>query len=351
MAAWNGPHPPPPAPNRYGALTDVPGVRVGSVERVGDGWLTGVTAVLPPRGSVAAVDVRGGGPGTHETDALAPGTLVTTAHAITLTGGSAYGLVAAHGVQRWCEEQGHGYEVGPGLVVPVVPAAAVFDLGRGGDLAARPDVDLGHAAAAAAGGGPVRTGTVGAGTGAQCHYGALKGGVGTASVRLSSGVVVGALVVVNAVGSPHTADGTLHAAPWVDDPALRPATPTEPPPPAPARPPAAGFNTTLAVVATTADLDRAQARRAAGSGHDGLARALRPVHTLLDGDTVFAVATGEQEVSGDLVAVAAVQAAAADAVTLAVLDAVLTATGVRTDAVTLPGYSELCPSVLRRLGG
>jgi L-aminopeptidase/D-esterase-like protein len=129
----------------------VPGIRVGHADRRTDGWLTGVTVVLPPVGTAAAVDVRGGGPGTHETDALDPSTLVPTVDAVVLTGGSAYGLAAAGGVQRWCEQQGRGFPVGlPGLVVPIVPAAAVFDLGRGGDPGARPDADLGYAAALAA---------------------------------------------------------------------------------------------------------------------------------------------------------------------------------------------------------
>jgi putative pantetheine hydrolase len=336
--------------NHYGAITDVPGVAVGSAERTGDGWLTGVTVVLPPPGTVGAVDVRGGGPGTHETDALAPGTLVSTVDAVTLTGGSAYGLVTAHGVQRWCEEHGRGFPVGEGLVVPIVPAAAVFDLGRGGDPAARPDVVLGYEAMDAATHSRVRTGSVGAGTGAQCNAGVLKGGVGTASVRLPGDFVVGALVVLNAVGSPYDADGALYAAQWVDDPELRPRRPTERPPVPSETRQGKGFNTTLAVVATNARLDRAQLRRAAASGHDGLARALRPVHTLLDGDSVFALATGEAELTEvltDQVAqVAAVQAAAADAVTLAVLDAVLSATGVENGVVRLPAYAEVCPSAV-----
>ncbi len=332
--------------NRYGAITDVPGVTVGSAERSGDGWLSGVTVVLPPAGTVGAVDVRGGGPGSHETDALAPGTLVPTVDAVTLTGGSAYGLVSAHGVQRWCEEHGRGFPVGEGLLVPIVSAAAVFDLGRGGDAAARPGVELGYRAVDAATHGPVRTGSVGAGTGAQCNRGVLKGGLGTGSVRLPSGVVVAALVVLNAVGSPYDNKGVLYAAQWVDDPALRPGRPAERPPAPSEAAHANGFNTTLAVVATNARLDRGQLKRAASSGHDGLARALRPVHTLLDGDTVFGLATGQVDLADQVLSVAAVQAAAADAVTLAVLDAVLSATGVENDVVQLPAYAEVCPSAV-----
>lgn len=188
------------------AVTDVAGVRVGHATRVGGGWLTGTTVVLAPKGgAVAAVDVRGGGPGTKETDALDPRNLVQRVEAVVLTGGSAYGLDAASGVMAWLEEQGRGVRVGPEPthVVPVVPAACVFDLGRGGDFRARPDAATGRAAVEAAAatppGAPVTEGCVGAGAGAV--IGALKGGVGTASVVLDSGITVGALVVANAVGS------------------------------------------------------------------------------------------------------------------------------------------------------
>jgi L-aminopeptidase/D-esterase-like protein len=188
-----------------GQITDVPGIRVGHQQKSDGGWLSGVTVVLPPAGTVGSVDVRGGGPGTHETDALDPTTLVSTVDAVVLTGGSAYGLVTAHGVQRWCEEQGRGFTVAGG-VVPIVPAAAIFDLGRGGDFSARPDEAMGYAAAVAAGaqaeGHDVERGNVGAGTGAVIGRGKYKGGVGTASVTLENGVVVGALAVVNALGLP-----------------------------------------------------------------------------------------------------------------------------------------------------
>ncbi len=188
------------------ALTDVAGVRVGHATRTGDGWLTGTTVVLAPDGgAVAAVDVRGGGPGTKETDALDPRNVVQRVEAVTLTGGSAFGLDAASGVMAWLEERGRGVRVGPepAHVVPVVPAACVFDLRRGGDFRARPDAALGReaieAAAATEPGTPVPQGCVGAGTGAV--VGQLKGGVGSASTVLPSGVTVAALVVANAVGS------------------------------------------------------------------------------------------------------------------------------------------------------
>ncbi len=193
-----------------GAITDVAGVRVGHVQRTDDGWLSGVTVVLPPPGTVGSVDVRGGGPGTHETDALDPTTLSSTVDAVVLTGGSAYGLAAAHGAQRWCEENGRGFAV-PGGLVPIVPAAAIFDLGRGGDFSARPGDAMGYAATAAAAahsnGHDVERGNVGAGTGAAIGRGTYKGGVGTASITLENiskdgPVVVAALAVVNALGLP-----------------------------------------------------------------------------------------------------------------------------------------------------
>lgn len=300
-----------------GGPTDVRGVLVGHAQRVGDGWATGVTVVVPPPGTVGGVDVRGGGPGTHETDALAPGTLVDTVDAVVLTGGSAYGLVAAAGVQRWCEEQGRGYDVSAGVgvpaVVPIVPAAAVFDLGRGGDWTRRPDADLGYEAARTATSTPAPSGSVGAGTGALLAAGTLKGGVGGASLRLGSGVTVAALAVVNAVGS------------LVGSPAPGPASP----------PP---FNTTLVVVVTDAPLGVADVSRTASAAHDGLARALTPVHTLMDGDTVFALATGSAVVEVDVLLRAQVQAAAADVVEAAIRDAVHRATPV--PGIDVPTWSQ-----------
>lgn len=328
----------------WGSLEDVPGVRVGHARRTDGGWLSGVTVVLPPPGTVGAVDVRGGGPGTRETDALAPSTLVPTVDAVCLAGGSAYGLAAADGVMAWCEEQGRGFPVGPpddpgSLVVPIVPAAVVFDLGRGGDPAARPDAALGRTAAAACLTGPAaQRGCVGAGTGAVVANRTLKGGVGSASVRVpGTDVVVGAVAVVNALGSPvDPATGALLGAAFVPAGLPRPPVGSAPAGPAPGPAPA-GTNTTLAVVVTNAALDVAQAQRAAGAGHDGLARALSPVHTLLDGDTVFALATGRVPVPA-LADLAAVQAACADAVLLAVLDGVLAATATRTAALDVPAY-------------
>ena len=350
--------------NPYGSITDVAGVLVGQVERIGAGWLTGVTAIIPPPGTLGAVDVRGGGPGTHETDALAPGTLADTVDAVTLAGGSSFGLVAAAGVQRWCEEQGRGVSISSGVVVPIVPGAIVFDLGKGGDPRHRPDAGMGYDAAAAATGGVVRTGCVGAGTGTTFGIPALKGGIGTASVHLDGGIVVGALAVANAHGSPCVAgSGALYAAQLVADEQLRPRTPDPEEVAADvarrsasaAAPVLDQLNTTLAVVATNARLTHSQTHRMASAGHDGLARAIRPAHTLVDGDSVFALATGEVDPVAAVPAgawpgaesiggVLAVQAAAADAVALAIVDAVLAATSVRTPAIDLPGYLDSFPS-------
>jgi putative pantetheine hydrolase len=349
--------------NQYGAITDVPGVLVGQTERIGDGWLTGVTAVIPPADTVGAVSVGGGGPGTHQTDVLAPGKLPETVDAVTLSGGSAYGLAAASGVQRWCEEQGRGLEIAPGVVVPIVPAAIVFDLGKGGDPAARPDIEMGYAAAANATDGPVATGCVGAGTGATFSVARLKGGVGTASIRIDGDVIVASLVVANSYGSPvDPRTGGLLAAPFIDDERPRPRTPDAPAEPSHVEQPDTEqpgterpdmANTTLAVVATNARLDRAQAGRVADAAHDGLARSIRPLHTMVDGDTVFALATGEADPVGaapttwagaELIGgMVAVETAAADVVTLAMVDAVLSATGVDTANGRFESYLERYP--------
>ncbi|WP_434590862.1 P1 family peptidase [Streptomyces sp. A5-4] len=357
---------------RRDSLTDVAGLRVGHARVAGDRALSGTTVILAPEGgAVAAVDVRGGGPGTRETDALDPRNLVQRIDAVVLTGGSAYGLDAASGVMAWLEEQGRGFQVGPdpAQVVPVVPAACLFDLGRGGDWRARPDATTGRAAAEAAArtedGATVAEGNVGAGTGAV--IGGMKGGVGTASILLGSGVTVAALAVVNASGlavDPLTGvaygryfdgrDGTpCHPAAEVhtaaqrrlaearEESARRSA--------ASARPP---LNTTLAVVATDVELTRAQAQKLAGTAHDGLARAVRPVHLLTDGDTVFALSTGARPVLHEApdpafavqLAAAAlneVLAAGADALTRAVTKAVLAAEGVDGPGGDYPAYRDL----------
>ena len=260
-------------------IRDVPGIRVGH-------WTdasarTGCTVILPgDDGAVAGVDVRGSAPGTRETDLLRPTALVERIHGICLAGGSAFGLAAADGVMRRLAERGVGVDTGV-RPVPVVPAAILFDLGVG-DPMAFPDAEAGHLATVAAetNEGPLE-GSVGAGTGATvAKLGgperAHAGGVGSAARRLVNGAVVGALVVNNAFGDVVARDGRVLAG----GPGGVPA------------PPPVG-NTTLAVIVTDAPLDRAQCRKLAELGHDALARGIRPVHTMWDGDTVFALSTGD----------------------------------------------------------
>ncbi|MGO4228215.1 P1 family peptidase [Arthrobacter sp. YAF34] len=348
-----------------GAITDVAGVRVGHVQRTGDGWLSGVTVVLPPPGTVGSVDVRGGGPGTHETDALDPTTLSSTVDAVVLTGGSAYGLAAAQGAQRWCEENGRGFAV-PGGIVPIVPAAAIFDLGRGGDFSARPGDAMGYAATAAAAansnGHDVERGNVGAGTGAAIGRGKYKGGVGTASITLENiskdgPVVVAALAVVNALGLPW---GWGTSSEWTEAGSVRlseerASTQRVSAARSEGEPEAGGdgaraavvqpLNTTLVVVATDAVLDKAECKRTASAAHAGLARALNPSHTLADGDTVFALATGAVALDRSTPAarqlgLITLQSAAADVVRLAILDGISRAEAVTTAAGTLGAYGR-----------
>ena len=264
-------------------LRDVPGLRVGHATDVDA--VTGCTVVLATDGAIAGVDVRGAAPGTRETDLLRPGSLVERVHAICLAGGSAFGLAAADGVMRRLAERGVGLHTGV-RPVPVVPAAILFDLGVGDPLA-HPDAEAGHLAtmAAEANDGALE-GQLGAGTGATVaklggveH--ALPGGVGTAARRLPDGSVVGALVVNNALGDVFARDGRLLAGHAADHPL---------PPPV--------VNTSLVVVATDAPLDRAQCRKLAELGHDALARGIRPLHTMWDGDVVFALSTGDGSTSG-----------------------------------------------------
>jgi L-aminopeptidase/D-esterase-like protein len=282
-----------------GSITDVSGIRVGQTERVDDGWLTGTTVVLAPReGAVGGVDVRGGGPGTRETDLLDPRNLVERVHAVVLTGGSALGLAAADGVAQRLLRDGIGFPMGdPGEVVPIVPGAVIFDLGRGGTFAHHPDAGFGAAAYDAAG-TDVGEGNHGAGAGARA--GGLKGGVGTSSATLPDGTTVGALVVANPAGScvdpatgelwaaRHCLDGDLPALRRPDVAELLTAKVDAAAQDELRRPPLA---TTLAVIATDATLTKAQCAKVSGIGHDGLARAINPVHTMFDGDTVFTLAT------------------------------------------------------------
>jgi L-aminopeptidase/D-esterase-like protein len=335
-----------------GSITDVSGILVGHHHRLdadatlGTGWASGTTVVLTPPGTVGAVDVRGGAPGTRETDLLDPANSVRYVDAVVLSGGSAYGLAAADGVMTWLEQHDRGVVMNGGLV-PIVPSAVIFDLPVGG-WQCRPTAEFGYAAAEAAG-VDVATGTVGAGVGAR--VGVLKGGLGTASIRLDDiGVTVGAVVVVNAAGN--VADPRT-GLPWMADliaelnlvapPAEQIAAfadrDTELSP----------LNTTIAVVATDALLSPAGCRRVAVAAQDGLARTLRPAHTPLDGDAVFALATGAIEVapasdtpaamSPETKLVTAVGAAAADCLARAVMVGVLAAESV----AGIPTYRGMLP--------
>jgi len=301
-----------------GTLTDVPGLLVGHY--TDEQGATGCTVILTPQGAPCGVDVRGAAPGSRELAPLAPGRLVRAVHAVLLTGGSAFGLAAADGVVRWLEERGHGFDVGVAKV-PIVPAAVLFDLNVG-DAGARPGPREGYLACERASRDPVEEGNVGAGTGATVgkllglRY-AMKGGLGSASVRIGRGVTVGALAAVNALGdvvdprTGHIVAGTR-------------------------RPAVGGFldtaqamrgelgqtilglmNTTLVVVAVDAALDKAELTLLAGMAHDGMARAVRPAHTMLDGDTVFALSTGDRQAN-----LSALGAAAADVVAEAIVRAV-----------------------------
>lgn len=364
-----------------GRFTDVPGLRLGHYHRHSSTWRTGTTVVVAEGGAVAGVDVRGGGPGTRETDLLRPENLVSQVHAICLTGGSAFGLAAADGVMLELERRGHGFPVGDqgALVVPIVPTAVIFDLGRAGPADHRPDRDFGARATRAAfgrlGTAPLQ-GSIGAGIGARA--GGLQGGVGTASTSIDlrasmlggvpnrdmspapttsapmpvpSVVSVSAVAVVNAVGSvidPRT------ALPWerlpIDD-AVRLRTPSatdrrrlvdhlsslaarrSPP-----------LNTTIGIVATDLPLTKAECTKVAAVAHDGLARAIRPAHSMHDGDTIFALSTAEP-FSGTRPpwwpnALNLVLRAAADMFAAACTRAVVEAVHVGGP----PCYRDLCPS-------
>jgi L-aminopeptidase/D-esterase-like protein len=300
-----------------GTLTDVPGLKVGHWTNLEAG--TGCTVIICPPGTVAGVDVRGSAPGTRETDLLDPINMVQQVDAVMLAGGSAYGLAAADGVMGWLEAHGRGLDVGVGRV-PIVPGAVIFDLPFiRPDV--RPDAAAGYAACEAAGDGPVAQGNVGAGTGATVGKlaglnMATKGGLGSASRDLGGGLVVAALAVVNSVGAvydpatgraiagPRDPDGgffdTLELMAAIAGRSLASLR--------------AGTNTTLALVATNAALTKSAATKVAQMAHDGLARAIRPVHTMYDGDTIFALSAGSETADVNLVG-----ALAAELVTEAVL--------------------------------
>lgn len=321
----------------------IEGFEIGHHTADGDGWLTGTTVVLAREGAIGGVDVRGGGPGTRETDLLNPATTIEHVHAIVLTGGSAYGLAAANGVMAALEAAGIGFPVGlePHQVVPIVPAAVLFDLGRGGVFGNRPTDEFGALAVAAATSGQPAVGCVGAGTGALC--GGIKAGFGYAEKQLASGISVAAAVVVNAAGSAvDPATGRL----WADQEQLL-AVPTELDRQALASAYAeaqASFATTIGVILTDAIVSKAQASKLAAVAHDGMARAIRPIHSMLDGDTVFCLASSRKPVVLDpmrwLFAFNTLLAGAADVFANACLNAMLTASG----RGQWRSYTELAPS-------
>ncbi|MDH4378237.1 MAG: P1 family peptidase [Ramlibacter sp.] len=326
------------------AITDVAGISVGHFTE--PRRPTGCTVVLVPAGAVGGVDVRGAAPGTRETDLLSPVNTVDVVHAVLLSGGSAFGLDAAGGVMRWLEEQGVGVDVGAARV-PIVPAAVLFDL-LVGDARIRPGADAGYAACEAASHTPPAEGNVGAGTGACVgkvfgHERAMKGGIGTASVTVG-GVTVGALIACNALGDVIDPDTgrVLAGARTADGQGLadirRSLLAGEAPIPI-----LAGSNTTIGVVATDAKLTKVQANRLAQVAHDGLARAINPVHTVADGDTLFALATGRHDKHPGMMVLATM---AAEAVARATVRAVraaqsLTAVNARGQTQHLPAARDL----------
>ncbi len=310
-------------------ITDVEGLLVGHFTHIEA--VSGTTVVLCPQGAVAGVDVRGAAPGTRETDLLDPVNLVETVQGICICGGSVYGLAAADGVVGYLAERGHGFALDENHVAPIVPAAVIYDLGQGPDFVPPVDAGWGYRACANATGERVVQGSVGAGTGASSF--SVKGAVGTASRITADGIMVAAMVVVNSHGSAVDPGTGLF---WEARPGLEAdlgiharARFKLPPPPQPR----AGANTTIGVVATEARLNKPQATKIAQMAHDGLARAIRPCHTMFDGDTFFCLATGAKPLStgggpfnvAHAAAVTELGQAAADCVCRAVMRGLLAA--------------------------
>jgi L-aminopeptidase/D-esterase-like protein len=336
----------PQTPGPKNAITDVPGIEVGHhTVTNGAGGMTGTTAIIARGGAIGAVTQRGGAPGTRDTDILKSEKATGVAHAVVLTGGSAYGLAAADGVMACLESQGVGTPVLNRMIVPVVPAAVIFDPGRCAPFNFRPDASFGMSACRAANSGPVAMGNVGAGAGARS--GGVKGGLGTASALLPNGVVVGAIVAVNSSGrtfdattgqffagyiagsADMTVASALAAPDEISDEFLR--------------------ATTIAVVATNATLTKAQANKVAQMADDGLARALRIAHGTGDGDTVFALATGTVAGAPN---VNQIGGAAADVLSRAIVRAIMAAQGIHAgsgaSACNVSSYCELFPQGCRR---
>jgi len=327
----------PQTPGPKNAITDVPGIEVGHYTASnGAGGMTGTTAIIARGGATAGVTQRGGAPGTRITDLLKSEKAVGTAHAVVLSGGSAYGLAAADGVTTCLESQGVGTPVANGVLVPIVPSAILFDPGRCAPFNFRPDASFGTNACLAANNGPVAMGNVGAGAGARS--GGIKGGIGTASAILPNGVVVGAIVAVNSSGSTFNAStGQFFAGYIASTPdaivALAPS-------PADAERDELLRATTIAVVATNARLTKAQANKIAQMADDGLARALRIAHGTGDGDTVFTLATGTVTGNPNLNQIGG---AAADALSRAIIRAIRAAKGIHVGTCNVNSYCELFP--------
>jgi L-aminopeptidase/D-esterase-like protein len=297
-------------------LTAVPGIRVGHVTDAKG--VTGCTVILCPPNTVGGVDQRGGAPGTRETDLLRPLHIVDQVNAVILAGGSAYGLAAADGVMRYLEERNEGYRTRAGYIVPIVSAAILFDLAIG-DSRARPDTEMGHAACIAATSEPVPEGSVGAGTG--CRIGAMrgnpyatKGGIGSAAVVLDEGLVVAALMAVNAVGDIVDENGSIIAGLRNEEGTrsfagmmnvMRRFARGLP------APVSSSDNTVIGVVGTNGKFNKEQVNKIAQMAHDGIAQAVRPAHTMFDGDTIFALATGEVEADPSVVGAFAAEVVAA----------------------------------------
>ena len=321
------------------SLTSLQGILVGHY--TDQRRPTGCTVVLCPKGAVAGVDVRGAAPGTRDTDVLSPSNTVQEVHGLLLSGGSAYGLDAAGGVMRWLEERGHGFQLGP-AIVPIVPAAVIFDLWvddfsdaltkSAKNPRIRPDIEAGYLACQAASSEPVTQGNVGAGTGAtlgklngpDC---AMKGGIGSASLCVN-GVTVAALIVCNALGDvidPLTGQLLAGARIYADSRTLLDIRQAQLKGHSIVKP-QVGSNTTIGVVATDAVLTKPQAHRLAQVAHDGLARSIRPVHTPMDGDTLFALGTGTSGQAADMMLLSTL---AAEVTAMAVVNAVRAAKDLR----------------------
>lgn len=315
-----------------GLITDVPGVEVGNASNREGG--TGCTVVIFRNGAAGGVDVRGGAPGTRETDLLKPETLTQTVHAFYLGGGSAYGLAGAEGVMQYLEEQGIGFNVGVG-VVPIVPGAVLFDLPVG-NPGARPDKEMGYAACLSINSSDLEQGNIGAGTGASVGKlkgmeFAMKGGLGSESISVGE-LVVGAIVAVNCLGDIIDRDGGIIAGLLDKDKKNFACTAESIKALYNSSKNLFSGNTTIGVIATNAKLDKAAANKVASMAHDGFARAISPIHTMYDGDTIFCGAT--DLVDADTTTVGAL---AAEVMADAIRNAVKKAAG----AYGLPSYSEI----------